>query len=1504
MAVTPSPSDAFVVSPHSDVADLALNTPVFFEEANSGWAVGVLIGHGEGGIVSIRDPQRGVNVTLRNTESVIPVPLEFTKLKPEDFTELKSLEDLPSLDPLAREPATLFTLLHRMYSGQWEIPALKNPPLVTVFGGANQGILQEHIQGLTRTLIELPGDRCLLCMPAGSGESHAFSGRYAFQIPKQLMKIQPKEDVNLRRPVSHFHNALFTTIEALSTFSYPGRPSVSGMVYQMELQHDTDCSVRKVTVNPMAIDTSVVLDMLPAVKVDAVSRIPRSSYLAFYLLTESSLVGELGLPPQHTMTQLMPKPHFDGAIPTFPDFRGALDILGVGGVMGVQLWAILGSIVHILLARWVLVMSVDPSNDPRDFPMGVLSADDHLKYAAKCLQLPPESLHFLVQQQGVHEGMQLDYHATELSLCNLASYLYNQLVHGVFESISCYDTASEPLGQTTTIFNILPFEPKDAALPGLPCKRLLDREYMLDAVRKFYMHHAPDKTDHSEYLLSQMVTEANMKGFIAGLEAKYDRSGWFATREKIFGLYSEIRPELISSIDDILLQYHGREEELFQALHSKYNNGGPELEQPPLIDQLVSFFTRYDPGRVDESERLSQKWEIYPIELEEQLSHEYKTSFLQIRREAWGIYNKFSPAHLKYLDATMNSKEYVGKEEAFIESVRAKYSSWMDSSQETSYQDLFRLMRNSIFEVFHLLYMHHFYPTSETIETRQSIVELLVSTVAPSLIGSALDTLTTRMRPPGEVVSEIVSRFGGGNHPRIFSYGATSRAGDENLLVEHTLGPCSYNLSGAWAINAPPPPSFANSGNHLLRTITSVHKDGRSSYITKSVTKLTAAMALLATTTTPTSWVLSLDTHHVAGEGEVDIPTVLKQIKYFFLDLISGGVGQPVTPPRAEVSKEQQKIRDEAAKIVQKRRDELEDPLTVQGEVQQEDEKTNPMAIVAAATKIEQTEWTDRQQLENREKYMSNLVWLFHSEGHQRASYVTDENRKRFTIIRALRLRAAYTTLAENILYIERKEAYQRERIMMKFDIKRGLVKLQDLETATRKGIINDEKDERDERFHGIVKTLTKTLQRKEIRDSYIRCHGGTDKRYGGENQMPINRFLQLLEEDAQYRSIRPIPILQSSMTSNTLPHNMRSTSSAGGKMMFPENHFQQQQQQQPPPTNYRSTSSSNHPVHQNDSTLVEKREDPPIIEKPLDTPIMEKKTPLDTPVLAPHTDIKQEPAHLDTPAMPQQEYQSGSSEGSELLRMKEQSDDHSTKITIRLVPPATATSAPATAINAPRTGRVSPYRSRSPVKRIPTVTPPFPRTSSLARGSIGDQVSDYCINSQSENVLMNVSYSRIEPLQPPPPPPPTSDIRAEKEASSIAIDNCKAALKDARTEFDLIEKQEMNKIREVAHRRQNLERRTNIKKFNTPTEVPIASSGDYVLPQEPVPEVDKQFVEEVEFPNNRYSGDTGVWGIPQSPSISTPRGRPVHVAHHSHVDPSRSITPDSLRKWASMCFI
>ena len=1132
-------SDAFLVSPPSAdrVRHVAVNSAAFFEDPQNGWCVGIVLGHAPDGSVLLRDSQRSVDVTAVKESAVVPVPTTFSNLSPEAFTSLATLAHLPAMPAAAWEPAILISLLHRLHNGLWEVPVTVTPPLVLSLAGPPSG-LQGPTCDLAEAVLDYSADRCVVLMPAGPGVSHPTPGRDAFAIPKHYMKIPARDDVALRQTRTPTLLALVTLVESLTCYSSPGRPCVSGMVYSMELVHELDGHLRDLKVRPIAVDHALAgfvipyppqvccamiyktVDLLPFVhpltpqddKICAV----RSPYLAFLQLAESALVTELGLPPQQTLTAIMAPCHFDAAAPTFADARASLDLLQLGGRMGVQVWSVLGAILHLLIARWVILSAQDGVQTL----FGILSPDEHVQWAAKCLQVPTEYLVQLVRHQSTDEGQQLAFEVTEGALASLAGHLYDRMVRTLFASAGERGHDATVAGFSTHIISVLPFETYSGVRRGYRCKKLQDREYLIDAVRGFYARHAPERTAQTETLVDSCLGSDGVSGLLASLEGKYNRPHWFATRERLHDLYTTCRPELTNRVDDFLVQYAGREDELFGALEAKY--GFEETVRPPLSEQLSAFFERFDAGRLDEVEPLARKWKARPNEIERQLDESYDTSFLAHRRDAWRIYMRHNPDHLKYLDVMLNSEQYRERGGEFVDSLRARYEAEAKTEPPPSYADLFRLMRNSLHEVFHLLYMHHHYPQSDSIPMRQALVDMLISTAAPSIVASAIDSITsvTRHVSGRFIADEVVARFGGGYSPLVHAEG-------RRLSVDHTEAPCVYDMSAVWGMNSDPITHSAlnESGSQFVRQMYQRSEDG-TTWVSRCIKETTEVMATLGTVESPTSWVLSLDTFNVrtpGSEAEVNIPLVLRQLKHFYIDLIAAGGGDApisvgaVSPPgrsgaqQSAFAKNTQNASMLSEEERERRKAALLKPLPgvyrEGGGVAEEkgggdgggsgDAAIASVALLSSTTQLQQSEWMQRRQLEHKQAYITALLHLHHSEGLGRTHTVLEEFHRRCTILQALKMRyeswgesttqnapppnrAAYTMLAESMLRIERRERLARERLMEQFYSGRGVHKLQDLERMGRRDAVREEREARAQLFQ-ITVPVSNALQRKYV---------------------------------------------------------------------------------------------------------------------------------------------------------------------------------------------------------------------------------------------------------------------------------------------------------------------------------------------------------------------------------------------------------------------------------------
>eukprot|EP00659_Diplonema_papillatum_P016184 gene16184-24803_t len=1028
-------SEGFVVSPASRDSEhpptARANDAVFFEDSSVGWGVGVVLGETPEGTLLIRDPQRGIEVTVSATARVVPVPPAFTKLTPESFVELTTLGQLPRLPDRAKEPATLITLLHRMNHGKWELPITVNPPLIAAFSGAEPDI-QEPVRQLVSAVTQFEADRCLVIMPTGTGASTPHT--YACAC-------------------------------------------VSSMSYTMELTHGPAGMVEGMKIRPIVFDHSLADTLFPYPAPDKgkpPGMAEKSPPLFFIQLADSPMISDLGLPPQPTMLKMMPACHFDGEAPSFEDARAAFDLLGVAGKIGVHAWAVAAGTAHLLLARWVLLREKDAAaGGAAPPPFGILTVEEHILWAAKCLQIPRDVMFDVVSEQNGAAGMQLDFHVTEASLSSAASHLYNRMAHEVLraagENPSTPATRPHPPGLTTHVVSVAPFQPlpgsgQGGSGPGgYECRRVnaSDFPYLVEAVTQFYRRHAPDRAEHAAFLVSQSTDAGKAAQLLDSIESKYDRPGWFASRERIHDLYRQCRPELLPSLDDILLQYRGRERELFEALEVKY--GLEDTAGPALDEQLVAFFKSRDPRRLDDVRRLADEWTADPQALERKLDEEYDSSFLAVRRRAWVLYSKHRPEHLSHLDAILGSEKFEGREEELLESIRAKYEDappgGTPGAARRTAGELPRLVQNSVHEVFHLLFLHHFYPQGIT-RGRRELVDALISTAAPSVVASAIDTMTREhpQKPAEDIVAEVTNRFGGGPAPRITGQQAS-------LHVRHSLESASYDLSSVAAMNVDP---YANaalhiSGNALVRSIAQRSLKENDTYISRAVKALTAVMATLAAVTSPTSWILNLDTHHAPGQTEVHVPTVLRQLRAFDLDLIAGApppaaAALPLSPGSpARTEKEVRKVRDALhAKLPAAFTDADPPP----GSPARRD-GTGGFAYLGNATSIEQTEWLRRTQLRESEAAFRALLGTLGGEGAGRVAMWEDEARRRKIIVQALKLRTVYTWLAEGILRLERREHIARARLVRAFCTQKSMLKVVNLERALRGDIRKQEKDDR-----------------------------------------------------------------------------------------------------------------------------------------------------------------------------------------------------------------------------------------------------------------------------------------------------------------------------------------------------------------------------------------------------------------------------------------------------------
>eukprot|EP00754_Rhynchopus_humris_P021256 Rhum_TRINITY_DN14737_c16_g1::Rhum_TRINITY_DN14737_c16_g1_i3::g.113712::m.113712 len=1161
-----SPPSAGVFPPGDDATTFAVSSPVFYEDGTAGWCVGVVSGYAEDGRVMVRDAQRSTDLIAVRRHALVPVPPAFSALSPQFFLSLRSLGDLPALPAAAREPAVQIALLHRMHANSWEVPVVASPRLLLSIGGnpaspptAHSPELQAHSVELAASVASHAADRCVVLMPAGPGTSIPLSGRAPFSLPKHYIAQQQRQgggELGTQTTLGPLL-AVLTMVETLTCYStQSGQASVSGMAYSMELKHDLRGNLRDIAVRPIAVDHSLAAFVMPYPPQDPRDAVVRSPYLVFLHLAESPLVKELGLPPHQTLTKLMSPSAFDTKVPTFSDARAALEMLRICGPMGSQLWAIVGAVAHLLIARWALLAG---AAGEASLPYGVLEPDEHVAWAARCLQVPVEYVVQLVRHQGSGEGMQLDFAITEGALASLAGSLYDRLVHAVFKeareapgSGGGGGLGGVPAGFSTHIISVLPFQARSASRRrGYQCGRLDDRAYLVEAVGGFYTRHAPERAGHEAALVDSAIGSDGVAALLASLEGKYGRPRWFATRERLHTLYARCRPELARNVDDILAQYCGREDELFEALEEKY--GLAETVRPPLSEQLVAFFERFDPSRVDEAEVLAAKWADCPDALETQLSEEYEAgSFLAHRREAWRVYTAHNPTHLQHLDAMLASSQYAADGDAFISSLKARYGEGGGAPRsgsagsgvpEPSYPDLFRLMQNSLYEVFHLLYMHHFFPASESIPMRQRLVEMLISTAAPSIVASAVDTITAVSRHvPGEYIAdEIVARFGGGYNPKVYSEGHT-------ITVEHTAAPSSYNMSSVWGMNSDPVSCSAldEAGNPLVRVIARLSSHSGTTWVSRCVKEFTEVMATLGTVSSPTSWVLSVDVHQAptnlpdgggtppSAPSHIHIPSVLAQLKRFYVDLISakgfggrsedagegeGGDGS-VTPRRSSTAAAANPApwqKEGGADGAGSEAGERAAGASGSGGGGGDAGHLGPqsVAMMSAATQIQQDEWLLRHKIENMQAYVATLLHTFHGEAVARTSTVMEEYRRRCFILQAMKMRTVYTQLAEGMLRIERREAMAREKIAARCVAHRSLERLGDAERLSRAEVRREEVDAR-RRLLKIRAPVTNAMQRKEIRDAY-ETHILPFTQPSGPREGDINRFLELLEQREKY---------------------------------------------------------------------------------------------------------------------------------------------------------------------------------------------------------------------------------------------------------------------------------------------------------------------------------------------------------------------------------------------------
>jgi hypothetical protein len=184
------------------------------------------------------------------------------------------------------------------------------------------------------------------------------------------------------------------------------------------MRYSAQGAVAGVSAVPVLIDhAQIAANTLPFPMPEVATHHVRSALLCTVQLTDSALVAELGLPPQQTLAQLMPPTYFDSTAPTFNDVCGALEMLGVGGRLGVQVWAILGAIMHLLLARWVLLRK--ESGLEGELPRGVMQVQQHISWAARCMQMLREDLSQMLQLQGPSGGQQLQFTVSATSLACL-----------------------------------------------------------------------------------------------------------------------------------------------------------------------------------------------------------------------------------------------------------------------------------------------------------------------------------------------------------------------------------------------------------------------------------------------------------------------------------------------------------------------------------------------------------------------------------------------------------------------------------------------------------------------------------------------------------------------------------------------------------------------------------------------------------------------------------------------------------------------------------------------------------------------------------------------------------------------------------------------------------------------------------------------------------------------------------------------------------------------------
>eukprot|EP00755_Sulcionema_specki_P031009 Sspe_Gene.18815::Locus_6800_Transcript_1_1_Confidence_1.000_Length_2125::g.18815::m.18815 len=673
--VSPGGSTDFSVSPVSVAPGKSTfqpNTAVFYEDPGAGWSVGVVLGQTHTGQLAVRDPQRNVEVLLKPGDLVLAVPPVFSKLTSATFASLPTLSHLPRMPRDVWEPAVFFTFLHRLAKDLVELPVTKSGLLTTAFPGHRGEVVLADVAKAVR---KSDFDSCVIMLPGGTGRSIPRLAKATLAVPRRCIALM--DDVSSISPRAE---ATFALLDVFTTYSSSGQPAVPGIAFTLDMVFSPGKALTAVKVTPLVFNHALVATgTVPYPTPDPAVELVSSTYLAFYLLAESPLVSEYGLPPMATLAGILPARHFDQGI-TFDDACAALDFLGVGGHMGVQAWAVVGAVLHLLIARWVAIRSELGVTDA--VPYGVLSVASHISWAAKCLAIPRNDLYRLVQQQGSN----MEYNVTPTSLAGFAAHLYDRLVHTVLREAAGYQGAvpilgseySDSMGKVVHIISLLPASPPHRGQIGVQGAKLKDREYLVSALANFLARHAPDKAERAASLLFPHMNSSDgsldasgVATLLANLEVKYNCPGWFANREKLHDVYAQCRPELLDSIDEVLQQYKGREYELFEALKVKFKPR--TLTGPPLAEQLESFFTRFDRSRLSEVDQLCAEWEGREHLLEEKLEDDYSTHWLTTRRECWLIYAEHNPKHLGHLDILLDSPQYKGMEDELLLSLRQKY---------------------------------------------------------------------------------------------------------------------------------------------------------------------------------------------------------------------------------------------------------------------------------------------------------------------------------------------------------------------------------------------------------------------------------------------------------------------------------------------------------------------------------------------------------------------------------------------------------------------------------------------------------------------------------------------------------------------------------------------------------------------------------------------------------------------------------------------------------------